>query len=113
MSAALQTASVPRADRVGKSPEPRGSSESSSGTPGRGQGEDAQLLPALIRPSRPQAFGFNPQEDYYVSKSAVVFGGFYLFFFTEKILKMLLKQKDPVRSPLAARSPCLGFPAQR
>uniref|UniRef100_A0A674H8I4 Metal cation symporter ZIP14 n=1 Tax=Taeniopygia guttata TaxID=59729 RepID=A0A674H8I4_TAEGU len=41
-----------------------------------------------------QAFGFNPQEDYYVSKSAVVFGGFYLFFFTEKILKMLLKQKD-------------------
>lgn len=44
-----------------------------------------------------QAFGFNPQEDYYVSKSAVVFGGFYLFFFTEKILKMLLKQKDQVR----------------
>eukprot|EP00076_Gallus_gallus_P033173 XP_024998711.1 zinc transporter ZIP14 isoform X3 [Gallus gallus] len=43
----------------------------------------------------PEAFGFNPQEDYYVSKSAVVFGGFYLFFFTEKILKMLLKQKDP------------------
>lgn len=44
-----------------------------------------------------QAFGFNPQEDYYVSKSAVVFGGFYLFFFTEKILKMVLKQKDQVR----------------
>ncbi|KAI1230076.1 hypothetical protein IHE44_0010465 [Lamprotornis superbus] len=42
----------------------------------------------------PEAFGFNPQEDYYVSKSAVVFGGFYLFFFTEKILKMLLKQND-------------------
>ncbi|ETE62668.1 Zinc transporter ZIP14 [Ophiophagus hannah] len=40
------------------------------------------------------AFGFNPQKDDYVSKSAVVFGGFYLFFFTEKILKMLLKQKD-------------------
>ena len=36
-------------------------------------------------------------EDYYVSKSAVVFGGFYLFFFTEKILKMLLKQKNEVR----------------
>lgn len=45
----------------------------------------------------PQAFGFNPMEDYYVSKSAVVFGGFYLFFFTEKILKMLLKQKNEVR----------------
>ncbi|KAM9194244.1 metal cation symporter ZIP14 [Dugong dugon] len=42
----------------------------------------------------PEAFGFNPLEDYYVSKSAVVFGGFYLFFFTEKVLKMLLKQKN-------------------
>ncbi|XP_071068799.1 metal cation symporter ZIP14 isoform X2 [Dasypus novemcinctus] len=42
----------------------------------------------------PEAFGFNPKEDNYVSKSAVVFGGFYLFFFTEKILKMLLKQKN-------------------
>ncbi|XP_058513511.1 metal cation symporter ZIP14 isoform X2 [Ochotona princeps] len=42
----------------------------------------------------PEAFGFNPLEDYYVSKSAVVFGGFYLFFFTEKILKMLLKQRN-------------------
>uniref|UniRef100_A0A8C2I1G1 Metal cation symporter ZIP14 n=1 Tax=Cyprinus carpio TaxID=7962 RepID=A0A8C2I1G1_CYPCA len=42
----------------------------------------------------PEAFGFNPMEDYYVSKSAVVFGGFYLFFFTEKILKMILKPKD-------------------
>ncbi|MBW04843.1 Zinc transporter ZIP14, partial [Eschrichtius robustus] len=40
------------------------------------------------------AFGFNPLEDYYVSKSAVVFGGFYLFFFTEKVLKMLLRQKN-------------------
>ncbi|XP_030057878.1 metal cation symporter ZIP14 isoform X1 [Microcaecilia unicolor] len=42
----------------------------------------------------PEAFGFNPLEDYYISKSAVVFGGFYLFFFTEKVLKMILKQKD-------------------
>lgn len=42
----------------------------------------------------PEAFGFNPLEDYYVPKSAMVFGGFYLFFFTEKILKMLLKQKN-------------------
>ncbi|MGH0145073.1 UNVERIFIED_CONTAM: hypothetical protein FKN15_004710 [Acipenser sinensis] len=45
----------------------------------------------------PEAFGFNPLEDYYVSKSAVVFGGFYLFFFTEKVLKMVLKQKDGVK----------------
>lgn len=43
-----------------------------------------------------QAFGFDPMVDFYVSKSAVVFGGFYLFFFTEKVLKVLLKQKDGV-----------------
>ena len=43
-----------------------------------------------------QAFGFDPMEDYYVSKSAVVFAGFYLFFFTEKILKMILKPKSGV-----------------
>ncbi|KAM6221753.1 metal cation symporter ZIP14 isoform 2-T2 [Rhynchocyon petersi] len=48
----------------------------------------------------PEAFGFNPLDDCkgaglnYVSKSAMVFGGFYLFFFIEKILKMLLKQKN-------------------
>lgn len=42
----------------------------------------------------PEAFGFDPLVDYYVSKSAVVFGGFYLFFFTEKILKMILKPKS-------------------
>ncbi|XP_013875159.1 metal cation symporter ZIP14 [Austrofundulus limnaeus] len=41
----------------------------------------------------PEAFGFDPKVDFYVSKSAVVFGGFYLFFFTEKVLKVLLKQK--------------------
>uniref|UniRef100_A0A1A8NMH3 Metal cation symporter ZIP14 n=1 Tax=Nothobranchius rachovii TaxID=451742 RepID=A0A1A8NMH3_9TELE len=42
----------------------------------------------------PEAFGFDPLVDFYVSKSAVVFGGFYLFFFTEKVLKVLLKQKN-------------------
>ncbi|KAM7391118.1 hypothetical protein PAMP_021834 [Pampus punctatissimus] len=42
----------------------------------------------------PEAFGFDPMVDFYVPKSAVVFGGFYLFFFTEKVLKMLLKQKN-------------------
>ncbi|XP_072409959.1 metal cation symporter ZIP14 isoform X1 [Chiloscyllium punctatum] len=42
----------------------------------------------------PEAFGFDPKEADYVSKSAVVFGGFYLFFFTEKILKMVLKPKE-------------------
>ncbi|KAL0979006.1 hypothetical protein UPYG_G00179210 [Umbra pygmaea] len=42
----------------------------------------------------PEAFGFDPMVDNYVSKSTVVFGGFYLFFFTEKVLKILLKRKD-------------------
>ncbi|XP_041691850.1 metal cation symporter ZIP14-like isoform X2 [Coregonus clupeaformis] len=42
----------------------------------------------------PEAFGFDPMVDNYVSKSTVVFGGFYLFFFTEKVLKMLLRPKD-------------------
>ncbi|XP_071773901.2 metal cation symporter ZIP14 isoform X1 [Centroberyx gerrardi] len=42
----------------------------------------------------PEAFGFDPMVDFYVSKSTVVFGGFYLFFFTEKVLKVLLKQKQ-------------------
>ncbi|KAE8619275.1 hypothetical protein XENTR_v10009711 [Xenopus tropicalis] len=41
----------------------------------------------------PEAFGFNPLEDSYVFTSSVIFGGFYLFFFTEKVLKMMLKQK--------------------
>ncbi|XP_062418612.1 metal cation symporter ZIP14 isoform X2 [Pungitius pungitius] len=41
----------------------------------------------------PEAFGFDPMVDFYVSKSAMVFAGFYLFFFTEKVLRVLLKQK--------------------
>ncbi|XP_061762019.1 metal cation symporter ZIP14 isoform X4 [Nerophis ophidion] len=45
------------------------------------------------RSNKSKAFGFDPMVNFYVSKSAVVFGGFYLFFFTEKVLKMLLKQK--------------------
>lgn len=51
---------------------------------------DAALCPVL------QAFGFNATEHFYVSKSAVVFGGFYLFFFTEKVLKMVLKRRNGV-----------------
>ncbi|XP_068613347.1 metal cation symporter ZIP14-like [Brachionichthys hirsutus] len=42
----------------------------------------------------PEAFGFDPMVHSYVSKSVVVFGGFYLFFFTEKVLRVLLKQKQ-------------------
>ncbi|XP_062913286.1 metal cation symporter ZIP14 isoform X2 [Mobula hypostoma] len=42
----------------------------------------------------PEAFGFDPKKPDYVSKSVVLFGGFYLFFFTEKILKMILRPKQ-------------------
>lgn len=38
-----------------------------------------------------QAFGFNPKSDNYVEKAVAVFGGFYLLFFFERVLKMLLK----------------------
>nr|XP_004465564.1 metal cation symporter ZIP8 isoform X2 [Dasypus novemcinctus] len=39
----------------------------------------------------PEAFGFNPKVDNYVEKAVAVFGGFYLLFFVERMLKMLLK----------------------
>ncbi|XP_055518329.1 metal cation symporter ZIP14 [Leucoraja erinacea] len=45
----------------------------------------------------PEAFGFDPRKPDYVTKSVVVFGGFYLFFFTEKILKMIMKPKEKRR----------------
>lgn len=48
----------------------------------------------------PQAFGFNPQVDNYVEKAAAVFGGFYLLFFFERMLKMLLKTYGQVNAPL-------------
>uniref|UniRef100_A0A3P8VC59 Metal cation symporter ZIP14 n=1 Tax=Cynoglossus semilaevis TaxID=244447 RepID=A0A3P8VC59_CYNSE len=50
------------------------------------------ILSALLC-LRLYGFGFDPMVDFYVSKSAVVFGGFYLFFFTEKVVKVLLKRK--------------------
>ncbi|XP_034086014.1 metal cation symporter ZIP14 isoform X2 [Gymnodraco acuticeps] len=52
------------------------------------------LFSTAILQLLPEAFGFNPMVDNYVSKSAVVFAGFYLFFFTEKVLRVLLKQKN-------------------
>lgn len=38
----------------------------------------------------PEAFGFDPKNDGYILKSVAVFGGFYLLFFTERILKIAL-----------------------
>ncbi|KAL7861137.1 hypothetical protein AOLI_G00174860 [Acnodon oligacanthus] len=39
----------------------------------------------------PEALGFDPKKDNYISKAVGIFGGFYMLFFTEKVLKMLLK----------------------
>ncbi|XP_032080502.1 zinc transporter ZIP8 isoform X2 [Thamnophis elegans] len=39
----------------------------------------------------PEAFGFDPKVDNYVEKAVGVFGGFYILFFVERVLKMILK----------------------
>ncbi|KAM9457037.1 metal cation symporter ZIP8 [Clarias gariepinus] len=39
----------------------------------------------------PEALGFDPKKDNYILNAIGIFGGFYLLFFTEKVLKMLLK----------------------
>ncbi|XP_056407772.1 metal cation symporter ZIP8 [Hyla sarda] len=38
----------------------------------------------------PEAFGFDPKHDNYISKAVAVFGGFYLLMFVERILKLTL-----------------------
>ncbi|KAM3595271.1 uncharacterized protein V6R79_020869 [Siganus canaliculatus] len=39
----------------------------------------------------PEALGFDPKADNYVLNAVGIFGGFYLLFFMEKVLKMILK----------------------
>ncbi|KAA0709633.1 Zinc transporter ZIP8 [Triplophysa tibetana] len=39
----------------------------------------------------PEALGFDPKVDKYVPQAVGIFGGFYLLYFTEKILKIILK----------------------
>ncbi|KAJ7988878.1 hypothetical protein DPEC_G00313760 [Dallia pectoralis] len=41
----------------------------------------------------PEALGFDPRADNYILNAIGIFGGFYLLFVTENILKMLLKTK--------------------
>lgn len=43
-----------------------------------------------------QALGFDPKQDNYTLKAVGIFGGFYLLFFMEKILKMSLKTEHQV-----------------
>ncbi|MEE6518358.1 hypothetical protein FKM82_029336, partial [Ascaphus truei] len=38
----------------------------------------------------PEAFGFDPKVDNYISKAVAVFGGFYILLFVERMLKMAL-----------------------
>lgn len=42
----------------------------------------------------PEAFGFDPKADGYVLQAVGIFGGFYALYFTEKILRMVLKPED-------------------
>lgn len=46
---------------------------------------------------RPQALGFDPKTDNYVLNAIGIFGGFYLLFIVEKILKMALGMDHGVR----------------
>ncbi|KAL6106019.1 slc39a8 [Pungitius sinensis] len=39
----------------------------------------------------PEALGFDPKHDNYVGNAVGIFGGFYLLFFMEKVLKMVLR----------------------
>ncbi|KAG7277106.1 hypothetical protein CRUP_031319 [Coryphaenoides rupestris] len=48
------------------------------------------LVPFTKKPYFPKALGFDPKTDNYVKNAIGIFGGFYLLFFTEKILKMAL-----------------------
>ncbi|KAL0969549.1 hypothetical protein UPYG_G00228770 [Umbra pygmaea] len=41
----------------------------------------------------PEALGFDPRSDDYILKAIGIFGGFYLLFFTENVLKMALKTR--------------------
>lgn len=50
-----------------------------------------------VLPFISQALGFDPKTDNYVAKAVGIFGGFYLLFFMEKILKMALGMEHEVR----------------
>uniref|UniRef100_A0A4W4GJL3 Solute carrier family 39 member 8 n=1 Tax=Electrophorus electricus TaxID=8005 RepID=A0A4W4GJL3_ELEEL len=55
----------------------------------------------------PEALGFDPKADDYVLKAVGIFGGFYVLFFTERVLKMALK----VDSEVMAHYDCHLFPS--
>lgn len=49
-----------------------------------------------------QALGFDPKVDNYVSNAVGIFGGFYLLYFTERVLKIALKADPEVRFSTAS-----------
>lgn len=55
--------------------------------------KDSWLIPLTE-----QAFGFDPKADGYVFQAVGIFGGFYALYFTEKILRMILKPDHEVGS---------------
>ncbi|XP_054999869.1 metal cation symporter ZIP8 isoform X1 [Sorex araneus] len=69
----------------------------------------------------PEAFGFDPKIDNYIEKAVAVFGGFYILFFFERVLKMLLKTygqndhthfgKEDCRAPQEKTPPAKALPA--
>ncbi len=52
-----------------------------------------RLLPLIE-----QAFGFDPKADGYVLQAVGIFGGFYVLYITERILRIVLKPKHEVGS---------------
>ena len=53
-------------------------------------------VPLTFSRSPVQALGFDPKADNYVANAVGIFGGFYILFFMEKILKMALKMEHEV-----------------
>lgn len=49
------------------------------------------LMSCNLSPCRLQALGFDPKSDNYVANAVGIFGGFYILFFVEKLLKMALR----------------------
>lgn len=45
-----------------------------------------------------QALGLDPRDDNYVLDVVGIFGGFYILFFTERVLKIVLKADAEVRA---------------
>ncbi|KAJ6668852.1 hypothetical protein lerEdw1_012338 [Lerista edwardsae] len=59
----------------------------------------------------PEAFGFDPKIDNYIEKAVAVFGGFYILFFVERILKMILKTYSQKEETESSSCNCIKGPS--